>query len=254
MEGNKEQVNELVIRLSGELAAQGAAAVILLGSNARGDADSRSDIDIYALGEGPGYTLRIIDNRLVSISWHKMEDEYLAFHAPERAVYTVPAWRDAVILYDPSGIADQIKRHALEWTWEEIDPKRIDRYVADEITGLAEEVVKLVVSMDKHNWTNAAAQRSVLALRIPIILAVQKKILYRSENEVWDKISNIMGHKFSQAMKQALLCDGVVLTESCQAALDMYYIAAQEVYKTLSPRQKEVVDYACTIAKCSKTN
>src|SRR5919106_3156842 len=50
-----DRVLEPIVR---ELVAEGAAAVVLAGSHARGEAGELSDVDLYAIGNGPHYTLR----------------------------------------------------------------------------------------------------------------------------------------------------------------------------------------------------
>jgi predicted nucleotidyltransferase len=55
--------------VSRRLVRQGAKAVGVFGSWARGDAYEESDIDIHAIGRGPCYRLEQHQGFLVSISW-----------------------------------------------------------------------------------------------------------------------------------------------------------------------------------------
>jgi predicted nucleotidyltransferase len=52
-----------------ELIEQGAEAVILTGSHARGDAHPESDIDLRVVGDGPSSWLKRREEFLISPAW-----------------------------------------------------------------------------------------------------------------------------------------------------------------------------------------
>jgi hypothetical protein len=56
----------------------------------------------------------------------------------------VPAWRGARILADPLGEAAHLQSEAHAWDWTLIGDEA-DHWVADQVTGFAEEVHRLVV-------------------------------------------------------------------------------------------------------------
>jgi hypothetical protein len=70
---------------------------------------------------------------------------------------------------------------------------RCDGWVAGETTALTEEVHKLVAALRAGQRTTAAVQRSVLTLRPAQVLAVHRRILYGSENRLWDLVAEAMG-------------------------------------------------------------
>jgi hypothetical protein len=230
-----------------ELAAQGAGAVTLHGSFARGDAHRESDIDIVAIGKGPEYTLSRRRGYLVSISWTAFGRQWAGLRDPALAGASVPGWREAVVLQDPDRIAGRLKNRAERFTWEAISAAS-DRWVAEEIVGLAEEVHKTVIGRERGARQTAAVWRSVLALRIAKAMSVRRRILYGTENVLWDLVSDEMGEPWESAQAGALGLRGESLEASCRAALGLYAIAAAEVWPLLDRRQRAVVAHACALA------
>ena len=227
--------------------ACGARAVTLHGSHARGDAHAHSDIDIVAIGDGPAYELSHRRGHLVSVSWYSRAKITRIFGDPALVGSAIPGWREAVILTDPDGVAASLKRHAERWSWDGMGAA-CDRWVADEFTGWAEEVHKLAAMLDRNERLGASVQRSVLAIRLAPIVAVHRRILYGSENRLWDLVAGAMGEPWASTQRAALSLDGESHEDSALAALRLYALAADEVRPLLSHRQRQVVDHALTVA------
>lgn len=226
------------------LVEEGARAVVLAGSAVRGDAGPESDLDLYAFGPRSGYLLERHGGRLVSITWRSPEAERAAFLEPSKAGAVIPAWRGARILIDPDEIAADIKAQADSWSWDAIGGERLDRYVAEEITGLAEEVHKLVNALrDGRRWT-AAVQRNILALHLAPVLSVHLRLHYETENRLWDMVANELGADWREAQTVAF---EELFEASCHAALQLYRLAASATRNTLDAGQREVVEYACSL-------
>jgi nitrate/nitrite-specific signal transduction histidine kinase len=152
-----------------------------------------------------------------------------------------------MIIYDPQGIAASLKREAKRWRWQLID-KRADRWVAEEITGYAEEVHRLIGNLQLGRKHAAAVIRSILAYRMAQILAVHCRTLYDTENQLWNLVSTGMGAEWEQLQSMALGEGNENFEETCEAALQLYAKAAQEVRHLLNRQQFEVVAHACEIA------
>ena len=73
---------------------------------ARGEATDLSDIDLYAIGSGPAYGLRVVRGNLVGISWRIEDDEHRALREPASVGAVVPGWRAAHVVHDPDGVAE----------------------------------------------------------------------------------------------------------------------------------------------------
>ena len=233
--------------ISRRLAGQGAEAVVVFGSRVRGDAYRESDIDIHAIGKGHKYTLERHQDFLISISWMTAKQHRQAFKNPNEAGGIIPAWRNAAIIYDPQGIAHGLRNEAKKWRWKQLN-KEADRWVAEEITGYAEEVHRLIGNQQLGRTNAAAIIRSVLAIKMAPILAVHHRILYDTENQLWDLVSSKMGTKWAQIQSTALGEDTQSFEVTCKAALQLYATVAREVKHLLNPQQYKVVAHACKIA------
>ena len=229
------------------LVTQGAQAVILFGSRVRGDAYEESDIDMHAIGKGLQYRLERNQGFLISISWMTAKQHRQMFKDPSKAGGIIPAWRNAVILHDPQRIAHRLMQDARKWQWQPVS-KRADKWVAEEITGWAEEVHRLIGNLQLGRTSAAAVQRSVLAIQMAPTLAVYHRILYDTENQLWNLVSRQMGTKWAQLQSAALGEGDQSFEETCAAALQLYVTAAREVSHLLDRRQQKVVAHACELA------
>ena len=90
---------------------------MLVGSYTRRDAGPESDLDVLAVGDKsylPRLDLR--EGLLVSVSMQPFATHRESFELPELVCEAVPGWRDAIVLYDPKGLAASLVREAKEWT------------------------------------------------------------------------------------------------------------------------------------------
>jgi hypothetical protein len=243
-----QDVLPLCRRIADDVTGDGARAVVLVGSYARDAATPESDVDLVAIGSGPGYQLSIREGRLISLSWHTEEQQRERFRSPRAAVTEIPGWRSGVIIRDSDGIGAGLQREAVEWSWDRVAGPAC-RWVADELTGYAEEVHKLVAALRHRRPRMAAVQRNLLALHLPMVLAVHFETLHESENEVWDAIADRAGEHWRSAQDRALSLDRPSLADSCRAALEMYAEAVTIAGHLFDDRQRSVVAQAVALAR-----
>lgn len=242
-----QDVVSLCRRIATDLTSQGARAVVLVGSHARGDATPESDVDLLVVGQGPGYQLSLRETRLIAVSWHTQDQQRQRFMDPATAVTDIPGWRSGLILKDCDGIGDGLRREAMNWSWDRIaDNAR--RWVAAELTGYAEEVHKLVAALRYARPRMAAVQRSLLALHLPIVLAVHFRTLCASENEIWDTIADQMGEQWRARQDRALGLDGRGGPDSSLAALELYCQAVSTTDHLFDDRERDVITETVAIA------
>ena len=237
-------LTELLSRVSAELVESGAQAVVLAGSYARDEATDLSDVDLYAMGDGPDYRLRAVNELLVSVSWRTHAEERAALRRPDSVGGAVPGWRRARILHDPAGVAATLQAAAHAFDWSTITTE-CDGWVADQITGYAEDVLKLVAARRIGDLHLGSIQRSILALRLPMVMAVHHRVLYDSENHLWRMVSEASGEQWAAAHAGALrLGDGGTAEDADRSALALYALAVESIGHLLSDDQRAVVDVA----------
>jgi hypothetical protein len=232
--------------VSRKLVKLGAEAVVVFGSRVRGDAYEESDIDIHAIGKGTS-GLERHQEFLVSICWMTSMQHRQAFENPSEVGGIVPAWRNAEIIYDPQRIADSLKQEAESWQWQHLN-KKADKWVAEQVTGYAEEVHRLIGNIQLGRRSAAAVMRSVLAIRMAQILAVHCRIFYDTENQLWSLVSERMGTEWERLQSVALGEGNQTFEETYKAALGLYAFVAREVKHLLNRQQYQVVAHACEIA------
>lgn len=240
-------VRTLAQREAEHLTASGALAVLLTGSHVSGRASAASDIDLYAIGEGPSYTLQVASDHLVSVSWRSPSDIREAFIDPAQVGQVVPGWRNAWIVADASGMAATLQQEAIDWRWDTIGDARLNDWVAEEITGFAEEVHKLVAARVRGDAVAAAIQRSILALRLAPKLAIHHRWLYESENVLWAGMNERLGSAWATTQLAALATSAIPLDESLDAALDLFALSVAQAWSIMDERQREVCRVALLV-------
>ena len=234
---------DVVREAAAALVAQGAEAVVLVGSEARGDAHARSDIDLYAIGAGPAYRLEVRSERLVSVSWRTLDAIRASLAAPEEVCQAVPAWAGSVILHDPNGTAAVIQGEARAFDWANI-ADACDACVPESLCGFAEEALKLRAALDRSDEWTALVQRDVLALGLASLVAVHRRLLFGTENVLWAQVAEALGPRWRAAQSSAFAQHGESVASSCAAALGLFALAAAEVDALLNERQRAVIRLA----------
>jgi hypothetical protein len=161
-------------------------------------------------------------------------------HDPSRVGGCVPGWRAALIVYDPHRVAARLQAEARGFRWSTI-AARCDRWVADQVAGLAEEAIKLVRALGEGSRETAAVQRNLLANRLAVVIAVHRRILSGSENELWERVGGRVGGPWQAAQRAALGVSGGGWDSSCRAALELYLLTATAVRRVLNSEQVSIV-------------
>ena len=247
-DGPSDHALAVARQVAAELAEDGAGAAVLVGSHARGDGRPESDADVLVVG--PLTFIFRLERRaglLVSASPQPFEAYRREMADPGSVCTAVPGWREALVIHDPEGKAGALIEEARAWTWGPLK-RRCDAWVAEEIISLAEEAHKLVAALRAGHRTMTAVQRSVLALHPAQILAVHRRILYGSENRLWDLVAETMGEEWHVAQSAALGLNEEPFEETCRAALKLYGLAVDNVCQLLGERQRGVANHARLLA------
>ncbi len=226
--------------LARRFADRGAIAVVLGGSWSRGEAHRGSDIDMWVLGRRSGHQTLLRGGFQVHVERTTERAERRRLLDPRRVGGSVPGWRSALLVYDPRGVAARIQAEARRFRWSTI-ASRCDRWVADQVTESAEEAIKLIRAMAEGSLETAAVQRNLLADRMAIVLAVHRRILYGTENEMWERVGRRVGGRWRSAQRAALGVPRGDVVGSCDAALELYLLTATAVRRTFLPEQADAV-------------
>jgi predicted nucleotidyltransferase len=237
-----DQIRVLVENVSRRLVDQGAKATLLTGSHARGQARPNSDVDLFAVGDGPQGWMEIADGRLVAVYWWTAAEIRRRLMDPESALLTVRSLRDAVVLDDPTGVGAELQQEAREWTWDKIE-READAWVADKLVVWSEYLPKLSGALQAGRLMDAAALRAQLTVELAELFAVRRRLTEESENGFWETIADAGGPEWRRALEQALAPDGDE-ARGAEAARELFRILADEVEPLLDERQRAVVDYA----------
>lgn len=241
------EIRALAMSVSERLSGQGAKATLLTGSHARGDARPDSDVDLLAVGEGPEGWMEIVDGRLVGVYWWTADEVRRRLADPGEALLTVRAWRDAVVLDDPTGVGAELQREAREWSWDKLEHEA-DAWVADKLVVWAEYLPKLAAALQAGRLLDAAALRGQLAVQLAELFAVRRRLTEESENGFWETVADEGGPEWRTALEAALRGGN----DDSAAVIELYRLLVEEVTELFDDRQRAVIDYALGAASRSR--
>ena len=247
------EIEALLRQLAQELVDENTEALGLTGSHARGDAGVYSDVDLWhfvrRLPADPlaGYTLRMTQGRLLSISVRRLAEEAALMDAPATAFAVVPGFRQMRALHDPQGALAQVIARARAFEWAALRPAAA-RQASYELCGNAEEVGKLLAALaqgDEHMalfWLNALLPGLLRAVTLGLGLLVE------TENRQLQQLQAAVGveSEWSQALRASLGLPPADVATRVRAGLRLYRATAALLAPKLQPEHAPVV--AATLA------
>ncbi len=111
----------------------------------------------------------------------------------------------------------------------------------------AEPLTPFPISPPAARVPSPAVQRSVLVLRLPLVMAVHHRLMYDTENRLWHLVAEAMDTKWATAQAAAFGLEPSDDADS--AALELFALAADEVVGLLTPAQAEVMELARRVAR-----
>ncbi|MCD0445150.1 nucleotidyltransferase domain-containing protein [Glycomyces sp. A-F 0318] len=230
---------DIADRLAAELAPE-AIGIALLGSLANGTDHPGSDIDLVIAADGEGVAVRHVEGRMATLTRKTPEALAAALDHPWEAGAAAGAWRFARLLHDPDGRLAALQAAARAWTWDRLGPEA-DRWAAGELVGLAEEVHKVAGMLEAGRARAAAANRAILALRLGHPMAAAHRLVWDSDNTLWDALAAAAGPDWARAWDDAAGVTGAGHDAGCRAALTLYRLAADHLAHHLDANGRAVV-------------
>lgn len=174
------------------------AALVLVGSFARGNAASFSDVDLLCVMENdasqhPGAGSHLTDGRLVVVSPVTLAQLEVAFVQPEIAVQMIAGLRSAQILMDPQGIFAAVQARAEAFVWDTEMQARANAYAAAEMVGWIEEVHKALSGLCDHDVGRLLNARFGLSWGLSRVMQVQRGVLLSGDNGFYTEVAAAVG-------------------------------------------------------------
>jgi predicted nucleotidyltransferase len=207
----------------------------IVGSYARGQESKYSDVDFDIFvsklpeDEYDRYTLRYWEEKLVSLKYALLDDEFAALTNPRRAIWAVPGLSGMKIVLDKDGSLVELQKMAQKFDWSLLQSDA-DEFAAEEIMGCAEEVHKILSGLARGHESTVLYATWGLVKNILEAVAVQRGILIVSENRYFDLIQDAVGRdtKWVSAFRTAWGLDSTSSQYQSRgvAALALYRLTA----------------------------
>ncbi|MCY3414798.1 MAG: nucleotidyltransferase domain-containing protein [Candidatus Heimdallarchaeota archaeon] len=172
-------------------------SIIITGSYARGDFTPLSDLDLTILysdtTERDEYMLSYHNGILVSISQKNFEDWMKIKHYANSVNSAYFAIQDALILFDRNNLFQKSKETVKQDVEERMNQMK-QRYVNDWFQGYIEEIHKILNGLLTSNYSMIEIGTRGLFHGICHIVALDKSLHFRTENEYFEKIHDEMGN------------------------------------------------------------
>ena len=208
----------------------GVIGIAVTGSYSRGMQDKYSDVDLDIFVDNlpeDDYSLRIFDDRLVSVKYIRLADEVDSLSKPERAVWSVNGLRSMVILADPNGDLASLKQEAEAFEWESLQPAA-DKYAVEQLAGCSEEARKIMSGLVQSNESKVLYASWGMFKGLSFAALVQAGLLIQTENRAFSMLEEHFGasHPWTRAFRLAFGMDvetGVpAYVTRGMASLDLY--------------------------------
>ncbi|MGH2542070.1 MAG: nucleotidyltransferase domain-containing protein [Ardenticatenaceae bacterium] len=232
----------------------GVAAIVLMGSHARGEAGPFSDVDLVRfLGAGapkpPGDGTYLIEGHLVVVSSASPAEIEEWFARPELAVNWIAGLRIARPLLDPHNVFVAIRHCALTFTWDAAMQEKANAWASREMVGWIEEVHKGLEGLRRHDAGRLLNARFGCSWGLSRVMCVQRGVLLSGDNGFYDEITAAVGHDTEWARLRRVAfgiegADGATPSLALQvtAGLRLYAETAELLAAALHPEDAPLIN------------
>ena len=241
----------LLLSLIARLTQPGVLGFALVGSYARGENQSHSDVDLDIFVEElppEAYTLQFRNGKLISLKYILLRDEYDSLTKPEKAVWAVPGLRQMQILQDETGQIAKLQRTAWDFKWDLLQDAA-DKYAVEKLMGCAEEAHKIMGGLIQNHESKVLYAAWGMFKELSFAVLVQAGLMVDSENRIFDIIQNYLGrdHAWTRAFRLSfgMDVDGREMPAfqlRGRAALDLYVQTALLFKNIIHDTHREVIE------------
>jgi predicted nucleotidyltransferase len=232
------------------------------GSYARGQASNYSDVDLdIYVSKLPEYkyeryTLRYLNQKLVSLKYILLDDERSALTNPRRAIWAVPGLCGMKILVDKDGLLSALQKAAQDFDWSCLQ-SAADEFAAEEVMGCAEEVHKILNGLARGHESTVLYAIWGLVKSMLEAVAVQRGLMIMSENRYLDLIQDSVGRdsEWTRAFRTAWGLDPNASQYPARgvAALTLYRLTVAMFEDLIPEKHREVVNKTLQLIKETAT-
>ncbi len=233
-------------------------AIALLGSFARGDAGTFSDVDLVRFSAAntpnlPDNGSHLINGRLVVVSQVTPQEVKQWFTEPETAVNVIAGVRRGRPLHDPDNYFAHIQQQAHQFIWDDAMQQKANQWASQQMVGWIEEVHKGLEGLQRDDIGRMLNAKHGLTWGMARVLIVQRGILLEGDNAFYEQLLAHMGRQ-SDWVKWWQAAFGIgpatTLREQIIAGLKVYVETAVFLQDTLTPGDKSLIQQ--TVAKIKK--
>ena len=249
--------NEFLHARVEEMDEECVTAIILGGSQARGDATRYSDVDFMRFVRSAEdvrpkrYVYR--DGRLVSIGTRTIEKYRAGLQDPEAVIFVVPSMREACILLDKEGEFARFQQEVRAFTWEPLQ-KRANEQAGTFLMLFSEYAHKVLGSLLMRDELALAAAVNELLYQMTLAVAIQRGVLIESGNSYFRQVEHSVGfgsswtryHLIVAGLEQTTT-DKSFIEERALAALRLYQETLAIMRDALLPIHREVAEQTSQI-------
>lgn len=244
-------MQDLVARFDGDE----FAALLLVGSRARGSAGPHSDVDLLRLCHAeetrtifPGDGSHLVDGWLVTASTLTPTRIETIFAEPEAACDGIGGLRTAHMLVDPSGAGARLQRRARDFVWDATMQTKANRWATAQLAGWIEECHKGLEGLRRNDTGRLLNARFGLSWGLSNVVKVQRGVLLSGDNGVWDEINRAVGETslWVQLRRTAFGLEdesgkAAPLRAQVAAGLRLYCATARMLDKALTPPEADMI-------------
>jgi len=234
------------------------AAIVLMGSYARGAAGPNSDIDLvrFTVEEKavlPGGGSHLIDGRLVVVSDVAPAQLEATFSRPEVAVETIQGLRSGRALIDRDGFFRAQQLRAQAFHWDEEMQTIANHWASRQMVGWSEEAHKGLAGLRSGDSGRLLHARFGCSWGLARVMCVQRGILLSGDNALFDQVIASIGPDSAWAQLCRAVC-GVgpapsTLEDQVRAGLQLYSLTAAMLADILLEEDQLVVAHTVSLIR-----